>query len=76
MEEPDFRALMKKNHLEKDVVIVPFVTQDELVNYYNALDLFIFPTKRKSESLGLVGLEAMACKTFVIGCIYMVQKSI
>ncbi len=68
MEEPDFLSLMKKNHLEKDVIIKPFVTQEELASYYNALDLFIFPTKRKSESLGLVGLEAMACKTFVIGC--------
>ena len=68
MEEQDFLSLMKKNHLEKDVIVKPFVTQEELVNYYNALDLFIFPTKRKSESLGLVGLEAMACKTFVIGC--------
>ena len=68
MEEQDFLSLMRKNHLEKDVIVKPFVTQDELVNYYNALDLFIFPTKRRSESLGLVGLEAMACKTFVIGC--------
>ena len=68
MEEQDFLSLMRKNHLEKDVIVKPFVTQDELVNYYNALNLFIFPTKRKSESLGLVGLEAMACKTFVIGC--------
>jgi len=32
------------------------------------MDLFLFPTKRKSESLGLVGLEALACRTFVIGC--------
>ena len=42
--------------------------QKDLVDYYNAFDVFVFPTKRKSESLGLVGLEAMACKTFVIAC--------
>ena len=43
-----------------------FVSQDELINIYNSLDIFVFPTYRKSESLGLVGLEAMACETLVI----------
>ena len=42
------------------------VSQEELVNIYNSLDLFIFPTYRKSESLGLVGLEAMSCKVPVL----------
>ena len=27
----------------------------------------VYPTRRKSESLGLTGLEAMACETLVIG---------
>ena len=40
--------------------------QEYLVNIYNSLDIFVFPTYRKSESLGLVGLEAMACETLVI----------
>ena len=42
------------------------VSQEELVNIYNSLDLFVFPTYRKSESLGLVGLEAMSCKIPVL----------
>ena len=42
------------------------VSQDELVSIYNSLDIFVFPTYRKSESLGLVGLEAMACEVLVI----------
>ena len=50
------------------VIKKDFVYQNDLVNYYNAFDVLIFPTKRKSESLGLVGLEAMACSTFVIAC--------
>jgi L-malate glycosyltransferase len=38
----------------------------KLAFYYNQMDVFIFPTKM-NESLGLVGLEAMACGTPVIG---------
>lgn len=38
----------------------------ELPKYYQSFDLFIFPTKLR-ESLGLVGLEAMANSTPVIG---------
>ena len=42
------------------------VSQEELINIYNSLDIFVFPTYRRSESLGLVGLEAMACEVLVI----------
>ena len=44
------------------VIRYKMVHQSELIYYYNALTCLVFPTKRKSESLGLVGLEAMACK--------------
>lgn len=67
-EEHLFKESLRKNNLQENVIIKPFVTQSELTSYYNIMDVFIFPTKRKSESLGLVGLEAMACQTFVIGC--------
>jgi len=40
---------------------------DQLPQYFNQMDLFIFPTTRKAESLGLVGLEAMACGVPVVG---------
>ena len=42
------------------------VSQKELVNIYNSLDLFVLPTYRKSESLSLVGLEAMSCEIPVL----------
>lgn len=38
----------------------------ELALFYSAIDIFCFPTYRKSDSLGLVGLEAMACGCIVI----------
>ncbi len=65
-EEKKLHSLIKLNHLEDLVIIKKSVSQDELVNIYNSLEMFIFPTYRKSESLGLVGLEAMACKDIVI----------
>jgi L-malate glycosyltransferase len=41
--------------------------QYKLNDYYNSFDVFVFPTKRLSESLGLVGIESLACGTPVIG---------
>jgi len=67
-EEAEFDKLIKKYKLEEYILRKDFVYQKELLLYYNAIDVFVYPTKRKSESLGLVGLEAMACKTFVIAC--------
>lgn len=40
--------------------------QSKLPQIYQTLDLFIFPTTRITESLGLVGLEAMACGVPVV----------
>ena len=64
---PILNDLIAKYKLNKYIIRRSFVTQDELVNIYNALEALIYPTRRKSESLGLTGLEAMACETLVIG---------
>lgn len=44
----------------------PNLNHKELANVYREMDLFIFPTTL-FESLGLVGLESMACGTPIIG---------
>ena len=67
-EQKRLKSLIMIYGLEDYIIQKEFVYQKDLVTYYNAFDLLIFPTKRRSESLGLVGLEAMAVKTFVIGC--------
>lgn len=57
-----------ENHSrKKDIILYDMLKQHELRKIYNELDLFVFPTKRKGESLGLVGIEAMACGTPVLG---------
>lgn len=45
-----------------------FISQDKLVQLYNMFDLYIFPTYREGESLGLTGVEAMSCSTPVVAC--------
>tara|TARA_R110001583_G_scaffold144809_1_gene296776 strand:- start:2818 stop:3930 length:1113 start_codon:yes stop_codon:yes gene_type:complete len=42
------------------------VPQNELAGIFQSMDIFIFPTKRRTESLGLVGIEAMACGVPVV----------
>ena len=65
-EEERLNDLIKELQLESFIERKDLVSQEELLYLYNSLELFIFPTYRKSDSLGLVGLEAMSCETFVI----------
>ncbi|MCD5032919.1 glycosyltransferase family 4 protein [Enterococcus faecalis] len=60
-------TLIKELGLETYVEKYNCLPQKELVDIYSRLDVFIFPSTRAGESLGLVGLEAMACGTPVIG---------
>lgn len=52
-------------NLENKVSLHSLLPQSEVANYFNAFHCFIFPSTR--ESLGLVGIEAMACGCAVIG---------
>lgn len=47
--------------------VIGGVPQNELPRFYSDFDLFVFPTKRREESLGLTGIESMACGTPVVG---------
>lgn len=66
-EEEKLNSFIQQYKLENVIIRKPLVSQEELVNIYNALEAFAYPTRMQSESLGLTGLEAMACETLVIG---------
>ena len=65
-EEDKFKEMVKDLKLEEYLEVRNLVSQDELINIYNSLDVFVFPSYTKCESLGLVGLEAMACEVLVV----------
>ncbi len=50
--------------LQKEVIFAGYVSETALTKYYNAADVFVFPTLY--EGFGLPPLEAMACGTPVI----------
>jgi len=66
-EEPALKERIKQLNLENTIEYLGAKPHNELTNYFNKMDIFIFPSLRKAESLGLVGLEAMACGLPVIG---------
>ncbi|MEH6704703.1 MAG: glycosyltransferase family 4 protein [Galbibacter orientalis] len=59
---------IKEYNLSNEIEFLGLVKQNQLVDIYNSLDLYIFPSYREAESLGLTGLEAMSCGTPVIAC--------
>lgn len=66
-EKGKFISMIQELGLSKNIKWIPFLPQNKLAEIYNFFNVFCFPTYRKSESLGLVGLEAMACGVIVIG---------
>ncbi|MEK4380916.1 glycosyltransferase family 4 protein [Aeribacillus sp. FSL K6-2848] len=62
-----FVKMVSDYELNDVIIHYPLLPQEKLNAIYNAIDVFCFPTTRKGESLGLVGLEAMACGAPVIG---------
>lgn len=55
----DLIHLIDKLHLEGSVVFTGYIPEEDLPKYYNAADLFVFPSSY--EGFGLPVLEAMAC---------------
>lgn len=66
VEEKLFLQKIRELKLENIVEYVGAKPHNKLVDYFNQMNVFAFTT-RLAESLGLVGLEAMACGVPVIG---------
>jgi glycosyltransferase involved in cell wall biosynthesis len=59
------KSLAKQLGVESRVIFTGFVPNEDTSKYYNAADIFIFPTLRL-ESFGIVLAEAMACAKSII----------
>lgn len=69
--EGKLKSLISDLDLEAYVEIIKNVSDDELLRLYNSSDVFVLPavvdSQGNTEGLGVVLLEAMACKLPVIG---------
>ena len=65
-EIPDMKKMIDDLQMNAEIDYIGPVEYNKLPAYYSNFDLFVFPTQLE-ESLGLVGLEAMACKVPVVG---------
>ena len=66
-----YLGLIEKFQLQKQISLIPFLEPADLVQYYNAADIFVIPSivddNGETEGLGLVAIEAGACETPVVG---------
>lgn len=60
----EIEAWVKNLGLERRVIFVDFVSEDDMPNLYSGAEVFVFPSLY--EGFGLPPLEAMACGTPVI----------
>tara|TARA_Y100000310_G_scaffold242976_1_gene247297 strand:- start:5224 stop:6384 length:1161 start_codon:yes stop_codon:yes gene_type:complete len=59
------KAMIKKSNL-KCTHLIGWIPKEDLIALYAAADLYVFPS-RWGEPFGMVAIEAMSCKTPVIG---------
>ncbi len=67
---PDLQRIVAELGLRENVDFLGSVSKEKLVDYYNAADLFVYPSlmhKTGTEALGVVLLESLSCGTAVLG---------
>jgi phosphatidylinositol alpha-1,6-mannosyltransferase len=53
------QQLKTQSHLEKEVILSGFVSDEEIIHYYHSAQAFVLPSTK--EGFGLVFIEAQAC---------------
>jgi len=60
----DLRSIIANESLQHDIIFTGYISKEDLVDMYNAADLFVFPSLY--EGFGIPPLESMACGTPVV----------
>lgn len=58
-EEVRIKQLIKKHHVEDQVILTGFIAETEISDHFLLADLFVLPSKK--EGFGIVFIEALAC---------------
>ena len=56
---PEFEQYIKDNNLQEKVVLLGRLSEEEMDIYYEACDVYLFPSVGKTECYGIVQIEAM-----------------
>ena len=64
--EKELKIQITRLNLQGRVHILPEVEEETLHSFYEACDIFVLPSVEKSETYGIVQIEAMACGKPVI----------
>lgn len=62
----EYKELAKNLDIEKNVNFLGYVSDGDLIRYYNESELFVLPSIDHNEGFGIVLLESLSCKTPVI----------
>lgn len=66
VDKVNLQEFVETNHMTHIVTFSGFIERNKLGAFYRSIDYFVFPTMLP-ESLGLVGIESLACGTPVVG---------
>jgi glycosyltransferase involved in cell wall biosynthesis len=60
------KELIKRYKLSNIVKLYGYIDHEKINEFFNLIDVLVFPSRRNGESLGLVPIEALACGVPVI----------
>jgi glycosyltransferase involved in cell wall biosynthesis len=63
----EYKEMSKKLGIRDNVIFMGFVSEDDLIGYYNSSDTVVLPSTTIQEGFGMVLIEGNACRKPVIG---------